>query len=246
MNRRHWISRAATLFTIATPAIALAQQSPNAMMSPPSDLPIHEVPARAAGHSLAVLITGDGGWVGPDRDLAKELANRGVSVVALDVRAYLRSKKRSPSSAAADAERIIRYYADSWKRDEIILIGYSRGADMMPFIANRIGQELRDRVALLALLGLSPRASFEFHWTDMIHETRRTTDLPVAPELERLRGKRILCVYGQDEKDSACRGVERALITPVERSGSHKIHESDAAELARLIVGAMAPGDSSK
>ncbi|MEP7346857.1 MAG: AcvB/VirJ family lysyl-phosphatidylglycerol hydrolase [Gemmatimonadaceae bacterium] len=210
-------------------------------MNPPRDLPIHEVLARTPGRSFAVLLTGDGGWVDADRELATELANRGVSVVALDTRAYLRAHKRSPSSAAADAERIIRYYEDVWKRDEIVLVGYSRGADMMPFIANRITQELRDRVALVALLGLSPRASFEFHWTDLIRETRRATDLPVVPELERLRGKRIVCVFGEDEKDSACRGVERALATPIERSGSHRIHDSDAADLARVIVEALAP-----
>ena len=67
----------------------------------------------------------------------------------------------------------------------------------------------------------------------------------MAPELERLRGKRIVCVYGEAEKDSACRGVERALITPIERSGSHRIHDTDAVELARLIMGELAPVTSS-
>jgi type IV secretory pathway VirJ component len=228
---------------LATPVSAIALQAPNDV---PSDLPIHEVAARAAGRSLAVLITGDGGWAGADRGLANELASLGVAVVALDARAYLRAAKRSPSGTAADAERIIRFYADAWKRDEIVLIGYSRGADMMPFIANRIAKELRDRVALLALLGLSRRASFEFHWSDLLRDSRRATDLPVAPELERLRGTRILCVYGADEKDSACRGVERALITPIERSGAHRIHDGDASDLARLIVDAMASVASSR
>jgi len=235
----------ALILTLVTPAAARGIQSPNDPPSPPTDLPIHEVPASAPGRSFAVFITGDGGWVDADRELATELAKHGLPVVALDVRAYLRAEKRTPSAVAADAERIIRYYADIWKRGDIVLIGYSRGADMMPFVANRIAQDLKDRIALVALLGLSRRASFEFHWTDMIRESRRTTDLPVGPELERLRGKRIVCVYGEAEKDSACRGVERALITPIERSGSHRIHDTDAADLARLIMGELAPVTSS-
>lgn len=230
---------------LVTPLAAWGLQSPNDPPAPPTDLPIHEVRANTPGRSFAVFITGDGGWVDADRGLATELAKHGMSVVALDVRAYLRAEKRTPSTVAADAERIIRYYVDTWKRDDVVLIGYSRGADMMPFVANRIAQDLRDRIALVALLGLSQRASFEFHWTDMIRESRRTTDLPVAPELERLRGKRIVCVYGEAEKDSACRGVERALMTPIERSGSHRIHDTDAADLARLIMGELAPVTSS-
>lgn len=238
-GRPSWRHVVAALLLV-TPGTAIAPQAPNDWPGAPTDLPIHEVPSRVAGRSLAVLITGDGGWADADRVLATELANRGLPVVALDSRAYLRATRRSPASAAADAERIVRYYADAWKRDEIVLIGYSRGADMMPFIANRLAQDLRERIKLVALVGLSPRASFEFHWSDLIRDARRATDLPVGPELERLRGTRILCVYGVDDKDSACRGGERALMTPIERNGAHRIHVTDAAELAELIMGAIA------
>jgi type IV secretory pathway VirJ component len=120
-------------------------------------------------------------------------------------------------------------------------MGYSRGADIMPFVANRLPIDARARVGLLALLGLSGRASFQFHWIDILRDSHRPTDLPVAPELERLRGTRILCVYGDDEKDSACRGIDRTLAIPVERDGAHRIYGSDAPDLARTIVAAL-PG----
>jgi type IV secretory pathway VirJ component len=111
----------------------------------------------------------------------------------------------------------------------------------MPFVANRLPTDAKERVGLLALLGLSGRASFQFHWMDILRDSRRATDLPVAPELERLRGTRILCVYGDDEKDSACRGIDRTLAIPVERDGAHRIYGSDAPDLARTIVAAL-PG----
>lgn len=206
---------------------------------PLHDLPLHPVPARAPG-PLALFITGDGGWAAADRELAKTLADRGIAVVAWDARAYLRKHARSPAVVASDAERIIEYYMDAWKREDVVLIGYSRGADMMPFIANRLEPRVRNHVELLALVGLSTRASFEFHWTDLIRDVRRATDLPVQPELERLRGMRILCVYGEDERDSACRGAERGLVTSVGRDGAaHQIHASDASELAEMIEEAL-------
>lgn len=215
--------------------------TPNDSLTRPTDLPLHEVPASQAGRWIAVFITGDGGWVDADRALAHALASRGIAVVALDARAYLRSKKRSPGGAADDAGRILRYYEELWNRDQVALIGYSRGADMMPFIANRLAADLKGQVGLVALLGLAPRASFEFHWSDLIRDTRKPTDLPVEPELERLRGKRILCVYGIEDRSSACREAERGLVTVVERAGSHRLGADDAPDLARTIVGALTP-----
>ncbi|MFN8571118.1 MAG: AcvB/VirJ family lysyl-phosphatidylglycerol hydrolase [Gemmatimonadaceae bacterium] len=238
---RRTFSFACLSLAMACPLGTIWARTPNDSLSRPTDLPIHEVPAAQAGRWIAVFITGDGGWVGADRALAQELASRGVAVVALDARAYLRSKKRSPGSAADDAGRILRFYEELWNRDQVALIGYSRGADMMPFIANRLAADLKGQVGLVALLGLAPRASFEFHWSDLIRDTRKSTDLPVEPELERLRGKRILCVYGVDDRGSACRGVERGLATVVERSGAHRLDADDAPDLARTIIGALAP-----
>jgi type IV secretory pathway VirJ component len=43
----------------------------------------------------------------------------------------------------------------------------------------------------------------------------------VKPELEKLRGMRILCVYGEKEKDTLCRALDPQLATPVREPGSH-------------------------
>ncbi|MFN8583482.1 MAG: AcvB/VirJ family lysyl-phosphatidylglycerol hydrolase [Gemmatimonadaceae bacterium] len=241
MSRQVRVRRllAALLMLVGGGASVGAMPFANDTVAKPADLPLHEVPAQQPGPWIAVFITGDGGWVDADRALANALAARGVSVIALDARAYLRGGKRSPSAAAKDAERILRYYETLWHRDQVMLVGYSRGADMMPFIANRIAEDLRGQVGLVALLGLSRRASFEFHWSDLIRDARRPTDLPVAPELERLRGVRMLCVYGVDDHGSACRDVEPGLATVVERSGAHRLDADDATDLARTIVGAI-------
>ena len=206
----------------------------------PRDLPLHEVTAASRGPWLGVMITGDRGWVGDDRDLAGALADRGVAVVALDVRSYLRAK-RSPDAAAHDVDRVVRHYTRWWGRPRVVLVGYSRGADMMPFVANRLPADSKARVGLLALVGLEQRASFELHWTDLVLNRTRATDLPVLPELERLRGLRMLCVYGEDERDSMCRSLDPQLATPIVHAGPRQLKGRSAPDLARLIVGAL-PG----
>ena len=50
----------------------------------------------------------------------------------------------------------------------MILIGYSFGADVLPFIVNRLPDDLRKRIASVNLLGLSTEATFEIHVADWI------------------------------------------------------------------------------
>ena len=200
--------------------------------------PLIEVPADS-GRTMALFLTGDGGWASGDRALAETLARGGVSVVGMDSRAYLRAARRTPESAAADAAHIVEEYAARWHRDRLILVGYSRGADMAPFIVSRWPAELRNRLALVAMVGLADHANFEFHWQDLLHDSRRATDLPTRPELERIRGVRLLCVYGEDESGSLCPSLEPSLARIGRIAGGHVLGAAPGAAAGTLILGAM-------
>ncbi|HEU4631140.1 MAG TPA: AcvB/VirJ family lysyl-phosphatidylglycerol hydrolase [Gemmatimonadaceae bacterium] len=208
-----------------------------------SDLPLVEVPARAAGERdvLAILLTGDGGWARLDRAVARTLAARGVAVVGLNMRAYL-ARRRTPEETATAVARVARHYAAAWGRDSLVLVGYSRGADVLPFVVARLPADVRPRVALVAMLGLARGAGFAFHWSDLLRETSRPDDLPVLPELERLRGAvRMVCVYGAKERESLCREVDPALVERVRRSGGHHF-DGDYAALGEVVVGRIGGG----
>ena len=115
----------------------------------------------------AVLYTGDGGWTGLDQDVAAALATRGIPVVAMSSLKYF-WHARTPEEAARDLDRIVQAYGERWKKSRVLLIGYSFGADVMPFLYNRLPQATRERVRSVSLLGLSTTASFEFHLSDWI------------------------------------------------------------------------------
>lgn len=200
-------------------------------------LPLIEVPARGTPTTLVVFLSGDGGWAALDRQTAAALAAHGVAVVGLDSRAYL-SQRRTPEQVAADVAQVAQTYAARWGTRRLALVGYSRGADMLPFVATRLPADLRRRVALLALLGAERAANFRFHWIDLVRDESRPDDRPLAPELERLRGQRILCVYGTTEKDTPCRGADPTLLTAVARAGDHHLG-GDYAALAQLILDAL-------
>jgi type IV secretory pathway VirJ component len=204
-----------------------------------SGLPLHLVPTKSpTPMALAIVLTGDGGWAVIDRRIADDLARHGVAVVGFDSRAYL-MQARTPDEASADIARVMRHFTAQWTVQRVALVGYSRGADIAPFIANRLPGALRAQVALIALLGPAERANFQFHWADLLSETTKPSDPPILPELERLRGTPVLCVYGKDEKESLCRLADTSAVRVDRRAGRHHFdgdYDAIAAEILRLIA----------
>ncbi|HEX2642387.1 MAG TPA: AcvB/VirJ family lysyl-phosphatidylglycerol hydrolase, partial [Thermoanaerobaculia bacterium] len=201
-------------------AAAAAPATPAGPASPVRDLPLVEVPARKpGGNTLAVVLSGDGGWAGLDKEIAGELAGRGVAVVGLNSLQYF-WKARTPEESGHDLERVLRHYLPAWHRDKILLIGYSLGADVLPFLARRLPPDLLERTRLIALLGPDRTADFEFHLSEWLgggEETGR----PVLPELRELAGRPILCVYGKGESDSLCPEVNPPLGKSIGLEGAH-------------------------
>jgi type IV secretory pathway VirJ component len=216
----------------------MAQQPRPVVVPDVSDLPLIEMPAKGvANPAFAIFLTGDGGWATLDRNVSKELVAHGVSVVALNTRAYL-SDRRTPDRAGSDLIRVVRHYLTLWSKDRVAFVGYSRGADISPFIVSRLPADLKAKVALIALLGFSNQTNFQFHFRDIFMETRRASDVRTLPELERLRGMNVLCVYGADEKDSGCRDAPPGLVNGVARNGGHHF-DDDFKAIGDIVLAAL-------
>jgi len=210
-----------------------------------SDLPIIEVPAQPGSSSelFAVLLSGDGGWAGLDKEVAAALSKSGVPVVGIDSLRYFWTP-RTPASAAADMDRLVRFYASRWKKQKALLIGYSQGADVLPFIVNRLPAASREHVALAVMMGLGKRADFEFHMTNWVSSS--ASGLLILPEVQKLPAGLGMCIYGKEEKDTNCPGLDPKQVQLVKLPGGHHF-DGDYAKLARIILeGARAPGNASR
>ncbi len=204
-------------------------------------LPLVEVrPTGTTGATMAVILSGDGGWAAGDRTMAATLAHNGISVVGLDVPSYLRIR-RTPDGASADLRRLLDHYLAGWRAERVILIGYSHGADLAPFMVSRLPLKLRSRIVLLAMLGLEQRASFRFHLADIIMDVSHEDALPVLPEVEKLRGMPMLCVQASSERHSLCPSLPPGLALVETRPGGHRISGSQGPEVVNLILRAAAP-----
>ena len=200
-------------------------------------LPVVEVPARGKQNDLcAIILSGDGGWAGIDKELADVLSGKGIPVAGLNSLQYFWDA-RTPEQTADAVERMIRHYLAVWKKTHVVLIGYSFGADVLPFVAARLSAEYAGTVKLLAFLGLSPEADFQFHVTGWLGGTSKDA-LPVLPEIEKLRGRRMIAMYGTEEKNSMARDLKRAGVRLVAFAGGHHMGGKYTA-VADTILGAI-------
>ena len=227
---------------LALPRPAAAQMAPDSS-SAVADLPLIMVPA-APGPLLAVVLTGDGGWAVGDRSMAAAFARRNVAVVGLSSPRYLRHG-RTPAQASADLARIIRYYLAAWHRERVIVVGYSRGADIGPFMVSRLPPDLQERVALTALLGPGPMASFRVGMLDILRDHTRSGGLPVSPEVAKLRGIPVLCIYGSRDVGAICSSLQAAgLARAVVRNGhGHAVGGNDGPGVVSAMLTAVPGGD---
>lgn len=231
------------------PQVRQAYQDAVAHTTPPaptdssiSDLPVYEVPAGdRQSDRLAILLTGDGGWAGLDQDLSAELARQGISVAALSSVRYF-WHARSPEQSAADVTRLIDHFLPAWHAHRVLLIGYSFGADALPFIWNRLPQRVQERVDSLSLLGLSATANFEIRVAGWLPGAG-AGELATLPELQRSTGVPLLCVYGSGEFDSLCPSLQMAGATSVLIGSGHHFGGQATAIVAAIlrVAGSRAP-----
>ena len=196
------------------------------------DLPLVVIPPPHRGATLAVIVSGDGGWRAIDREVAAGLHARGYGVVGLIAPRFF-ARRRTPEQAASALQTIVAHYGTEWDAAHVIAVGYSRGAGVLPFMVNRMEKPWRDRISLLALMGLDPTIDFQSTPFDLLRRHPTAAEIPVRGELEKV-GKPILCIYGEHDKDSLCPDLPISVAIPIAEPGGHHF-DVNYDELARTI-----------
>ncbi|MGC1727844.1 MAG: AcvB/VirJ family lysyl-phosphatidylglycerol hydrolase, partial [Steroidobacteraceae bacterium] len=197
-----------------------------------SDLPVNEVHAPGSSDEFVLLLTGDGGWAGLDRELAARLAASGLPTVALNSLKYFWTE-RTPEATTRDVVRLLRHYLTAWNKQRVLLVGYSFGADVLPFVVNRLPPDLHARVASVSVLGIDANASFGVHVSEWVGSD--AGGAPTRPEVAAMRHVPVLCIYGAGESDSICPGLRLADVTREEIGRGHHF-SGEYAQLAERIL----------
>lgn len=227
-DSRQWLQPLADAY------LQLTRGSNSLPLAPPAlhDLPIVEVvPPDPEPERFVVLLSGDGGWAGIDKEVAAALSVAHMPVIGLDSLRYFWTA-RTPDGLAADLQRIVSYYGARWPRAQVLLAGYSQGADVLPFAMNRMSQPAKSKVRHVTLLSPGRNATFEFH---LLNWLGRAGEQPVVPEAARLPAGAVTCVYGLEDKDSACPELATAGIRVIGMQGGHHFG-GNYAGVAKIIL----------
>nr|WP_232470948.1 AcvB/VirJ family lysyl-phosphatidylglycerol hydrolase [Caballeronia hypogeia] len=201
-----------------------------------SDLPLIELRAAQPTDLLAIVISGDGGWRDLDKTMALALQKDGVSVIGIDSLRYFWSEK-SPQQTANDIARVIRAYSARWHTSHVALLGYSFGADVMPFAYNRLPDAVRDQVSYISLMGFSPAADFQIRVTGWLGMPASDKALKVRPEFNKLPPAMVQCIYGEKEEDTLCPELTKTGIEVVKLPGDHHFGGDYDALARRILAG---------
>jgi type IV secretory pathway VirJ component len=200
-------------------------------------LPLVELPVSLPRDVLAIVLSGDGGWADLDKVIGEDLQRDGVPVVGWDSLRYFWSLK-TPDQLAGTLATVMSTYMERWHAAKVVLIGYSFGADVLPFAYNRLPQELRRHVILMTLLGPEKRANFEIKVSGWLNLPPGDDAAPIAPEIDKIQPQLIECYYGEEEKHSACPDLAAKGIKVVQISGAHHF-DGDYRGLEKQILAAL-------
>ena len=201
-------------------------------IEPFGKLPALDLPAtNGKPRAIAILVSGDGGWRDLDKTIGEWLSTQEVHVVGLDALHYFWAK-RTPQELATDVAALVKG-TDPKGELPVMLIGYSFGADTIPFAWPLLPKALQDRTKVIALMAPGLTTSFQVTISGWLGIDDSGYAIP--PAIAALPVDRVICVSGKEEDQSACRDPALKNVTHIETDGGHHFDGNYAAIAQKFL-----------
>lgn len=194
-------------------------------------LPLHYTDHSDTTKPLVVYISGDGGMNGFSNSLIKSLNAKGYAVLALDAKNYF-WQKREPREFADAMNSAIALYLKNKKRNSFVVLGYSFGADVTPFLITRLTSALNSKCKNVLMLSPSANTNFEINFLDMLG-WGSSKGKNVVNELNKLSLPFVL-FFGKDEKSLPVNEVTAHKQVVIIEGGHH--YDNDIEAVAENLV----------
>ncbi len=181
---------------------------------------------------LVFHITGDGGWRGYDIKLADEFKANKMSYIFLNAFKYFWSTK-TPDQLAKDIVPVLSDSLKTWNKKELIIVGFSFGAEIIPFLFTRLPEELKQKVRLLVLITPAKTSDLTIHITDMLgvdHDYAYN----VVNEVEKIKTAKVLAIFGEKETSIFSEKYKQENLKVIFIKGGH--HFTDAKAVMEIIL----------
>lgn len=197
-------------------------------------LPLIIIPAPQDENTpMVLMVTGDAGWGRVGRKLSNQFTIEKIPVVALNAWRYFH-KKKTPDNTTETIKSILNEYMEQWHKDSFILVGYSFGADVMPFIVNRISDSLLKHCAGIALFSPGTSTDFKIRISQMLGN-RHQWQYNVVKEIQKMKPVQTLFFFGDKEHDFPYEIISRDNWKLIYLKGGHH-YEKEKADVAKIIL----------
>jgi type IV secretory pathway VirJ component len=178
-------------------------------------------------------ISGDGGLNSFSTSLCAQFANNGYGVTVLNAKSYFWNRK-TPQQTAADIAIYMANQLSKQKTKQWILLGYSFGADVSPFIINNLPATLKNLLVTSILLSPSTSTDFEIHLFDMAGGSKKRR-MDVLSEINKISSLRVVGIFSSSEKNFPISTLHlKNQKTEILPGGHH--FEGNTAEVAQTIM----------
>lgn len=190
-------------------------------------------PAGSDKHPMVLFISGDGGMKKFSVNMADAFTSRGYAVVALNALKYF-WKKKTPEQAGADVAALLQHYGSQWGHQSFLLVGYSMGADVLPFIFNNLPAGLRAQTKQLVLMSPSRYTDMEVHVAEMLGKTTKN-GMSVAGAINRITDHPLLLLFGEGEDDFNLQELHISNYQHMVLPGGHH-YDNEAGNVVQAII----------
>jgi len=181
---------------------------------------------------LIFYISGDGGFNKFSTSFMQSLNKEGYAVIGLNAKDYFWNKKKTQEAASA-IEDAINGSNKEWKKRNIVLVGYSFGADVSPFMLTHFSTALNNKVNHLVLLSPSSKTDFEIHVLQMF-DWGKDEGESVPAEVNKI-SKPVTIIVGDDENEFPFAQLTIKNKQVIKMRGGHH-YDGDVDALCKQVV----------
>ncbi len=218
-------------YTILLFLIILSDSSlPAQDLKPTKKLPLIESGTNGDSDFYIIFLTGNGGWKELAQSVTQYLTSKNIPVLAINTKKYLWTEK-GPAQIACDLEKLIDKYNDKWTKTKVVLVGYSMGAEVIPFAVNCMENQYLDQLNDIILIGPWQKATFKVNLLDYIMEVNKGAD--IYSELLKLKTEAVYIICDDNEISICRKGLDGVIDHSLMPGGHH--FGGDYAGLSKLI-----------
>ena len=197
-----------------------------------TNLPVKEWNS-AMQNPFVLYISGDGGFNNFSTGLCNAINKAGYSITAISAKSYFWDKKK-PEQAATDITAYLQKQFQNSKNQQLVLAGYSFGADVMPFIVTKLPDSIKRKLISVVLLSPSTSTDFEVHWSDIFGDNKKR-NMDVVAEINKMSIPKTTTIFGNDEGNFPLKNIKLKNYSNENLPGGHHF-DGNTDEVAKTMI----------